>query len=378
MFTGRKLAVVSVINDLVSDNRVLRSCSVLQEAGYDLLLIGRKKPGSLPIRGWKIKTNRMRMFFHSGPLFYLFFNLRLFFKLWFSKAGLLFANDLDTLLPNYLVARLKHIPLIYDSHELFCEVPELQNSPFKKRIWQKLEGSLIPRLRNCVTVNESIAEIFENRYGTKFTVIRNIADVPQDAPVKSRQELGLPFSSKIILLQGAGINIDRGAEELVEAMCYVKDAMLLIIGSGDVWPRLEKMVASLNLKNKVFLINRMPAPELRHYTFNADLGVSIDKNTNLNYRYSLPNKIFDYLNAGLPVLASRLPEVEKVLNHCQAGVFIDDHHPQHIAGTINRFFDTKSDHNTERIRESASVFSWQTEKQKLLGLITEVSTERLG
>ncbi|MGZ4043852.1 MAG: glycosyltransferase, partial [Bacteroidia bacterium] len=159
MFTTKKIAAVSVINDLVTDNRVNKTCNVLLDSGYDVILIGRVLPASLPLPNWGFKTIRMNLLFKNGPLFYLFFNLRLFFKLLLLKTDLLFANDLDTLLPNYLVSKLKHIPLVYDSHELFTEVPELLNSPFKKKIWLSIEKRIVPRLKNCITVNSSIAKI---------------------------------------------------------------------------------------------------------------------------------------------------------------------------------------------------------------------------
>ncbi len=125
MFTTKRIALVSVINDLVTDTRVNKTCNLLCEAGYEVVLIGRKLPDSLELPGWPFRAVRINLLFKSGPFFYLFFNFRLFFRLLFTKADLLFANDLDTLLANYLVSRLIKIPLVYDSHELFCEVPEL-------------------------------------------------------------------------------------------------------------------------------------------------------------------------------------------------------------------------------------------------------------
>ena len=121
MFTAKKIAVVSVINDLVTDSRVNKTCNILVEAGYEVVLIGRKLPDSPDLPDWKFKSLRMNLLFKSGPAFYLFFNLRLFFKLLFTKCDLLFANDLDTLWANYLAAKFKKTPLVYDSHELFCD-----------------------------------------------------------------------------------------------------------------------------------------------------------------------------------------------------------------------------------------------------------------
>lgn len=375
MFTTKKIAIVSVINDLVTDNRVNKTCLTLLDCGYEVVLIGRRLPTSLPAPQWPFTTIRMRLLFLKGPLFYFFFNLRLFFKLLFKKANLLYANDLDTLLPNYLVSKLRRIPLIYDSHELFCEVPELLNAPFKQKIWLKLEKRIVPKLKACITVNESIANIFEKKYNVKFNVVRNISNVVENFKPKPKAELQLPENKKIILLQGAGINIDRGAEELVEAMQFVKGAVLVIIGSGDVWHILQQKVKEGSLKSKVMLIDKLPKAELMHYTYNADLGLSIDKNTNLNYYYSLPNKIFDYIQAGVPILASRLPEIETIINKFNVGSFIEDHQPKTIAEKINSMFDDPKKMAEYKLNTLLATveMSWAKEKEKLKTLIKNLA-----
>ncbi len=373
MFTTKKIAVVSVINDLVTDSRVRKTCSTLVECGYEVILIGRKLPRSLSLPSLPYKAIRMRLLFKKGPLFYLFFTIRLFLELLFTKADVLYANDLDTLLPNFIVARLKKIPLIYDSHELFCEVPELLQSPFKRNIWQQLEKRVVPKLDFCITVNQSIAKIFEDKYHVPFHVIRNISDSEKPTNLKSKQELNLPEDKKIILLQGAGINMDRGAEELVEAMQFVKSALLLIIGGGDSWPVLTQKVNDLKLNGKVKLIDKIPKNDLTHYTYLADVGISIDKNTNLNYYNSLPNKIFDYLNAGVPILASRLPEVERIIKHYNVGDFIENHQPDSIAAKLNDLL--ASDRLQEyraNTTKAKNELSWDIEKQRLIKVVQSV------
>ena len=370
MFTTKKIAIVSVINDLVTDNRVNKTCFALKECDYNVVLIGRKLPSSLPIPAWPFNVIRMNLFFKNGPLFYFFFHLRLFFKLLTKKADLLYSNDLDTLLPNYLVSKIKNIPLIYDSHELFCEVPELQNSAFKRKIWLRIEDWIVPKLKTRITVNDSIAEIFSKKYRVHFHSVRNISEFPESFTPKSKAELGLPLDKKIILLQGAGINIDRGAEELIDAMVFIENSLLLIIGGGDVWDILEEKVKAKSLSNKVKLIKKIPKQDLMHYTFNADLGLSIDKNTNLNYYYSLPNKIFDYINAGVPILASHLPEIEKVISTYNIGDFIKDHNPIHIAEKINELFTSgKLEGFKQHIPNAKKELSWLMEKQKLINII---------
>ena len=374
MFTTKKIAFVSVINDLVTDNRVNKTCMALIECGYDVTLVGRKLSNSLPIPNWTFKTIRLKMIFKKGPVFYFFFNFRLFFVGLINKTDLFYANDLDTLAPMFLLSKLKKKPLIYDSHELFCEVPELKASRIKKSIWQKLEGYIIPKLKTCITVNDSIAKIYEAKYNVPFYIIRNISDFDQTFIPKSRVQLSLPEDKKIILLQGAGINVDRGAEELIDAMEFVQNAVLYIIGSGDVWENLkQKVLFNKNIQNKVVLINKLPKSELINYTFNADIGLSIDKNTNLNYLYSLPNKIFDYIQAEIPILASRLPEIENIILQYKIGDFIDDHNPKTIANKLNEMLYSQQLSSYKKYLAIAKKeITWKSEKEKLLTIIKNI------
>lgn len=368
----QKKVIVSVINDLATDQRVARTCSVLKELNYEVLLVGRKLKSSHDLQKRDYECKRMTLLFEQGPAFYFFFNLRLFFVLLLRKADLLVANDLDTLLPNYLVSKLKGIKLVYDSHEIFCEVPELKANPQKKKIWERLEKCIVPKLKHCITVNSSIANYFKTRYNVPFTYVRNIPDYNQIQNLKTRHDLNLPVEKKIILMQGAGINVQRGAEELVEAFKYLSEAyLLLIIGSGDVVADLKIKARYLSLKN-VWFMDKMPSAELMHYTANANLGVTIDKDTNMNYHFSLPNKVFDYIHAGIPILASCLPEIESIITEFNIGTFIENHDPEHIAKQIELFLNSENyaicKHNTGK---AALQNNWQTEKQKLINLVNE-------
>ncbi len=333
-----KKAIVSVINDLSTDQRVHKVCSTLHNLGYDVTLVGRKQRSSLPLAGRDYKAKRMFLLFEKGVFFYSEYQIRLFFYLMFHKADVLVSNDLDTLLPNYLISKLKSANLVYDSHELFCEVPELQGNPRKKNIWKRLERWIFPKLKFVFTVNDSIAEIYGNEYNVEVKVVRNIPKTIDQTNVKllSKSDLGLPGNKKIIVLQGSGINIDRGGEEAVAAMQYVNDAVLLIIGSGDVIAILKQMVIDFKLDDKVKFIGKVPFEKLMQYTRHADLGLTLDKDTNINYHFSLPNKLFDYIHAGVPVLSSNLPEIKKIISEYSIGDCIDNHNPQHIADKINR------------------------------------------
>lgn len=340
-------AIVSVTNDLATDNRVHRTCTVLQELGYDVLLVGRQLPGSLPLER-PYRTRRMRLLFNKGPLFYAEYNLRLFFLLLLSRATFFFSNDLDTLLPNFLAARLRGKKLVYDTHEFFTEVPELVQRPRVRAVWLTIERRIFPKLRTVITVNQSIADAYRERYGTVLHVVRNIPMPRVLGPVPSRAALDLPVDKRIMVLQGSGINVDRGAEEAVLAMRELPDCMLLIIGGGDAWPVLQQLVKEHALDGRVRLIGKLPYARMMDYTRNADLGLTLDKDTNLNYRFSLPNKLFDYLHAGIPVLATDLPEVTAIVRGKDCGMVIADATPRAIAQAASGLFSNSGRWSTLR------------------------------
>ena len=365
-----KRVVVSVINDLTSDQRVHRTCSTLNELGFDVLLVGRKMRGSLPLKPRVYEMLRMNLLIEKGPFFYAEYNLRLFLLLLFKKVDILHANDLDTLLANRLIQRLKNIDLVYDSHEYFTEVPELAEGSFAKRVWLSIEESIFPKLKNVLTVNQSIASIYNKLYGVDLKVMRNVpisGKFNSEIKVKSRSDLGLPQDKKIILLQGAGINADRGAEEMIDAMNWI-DALFLIVGSGDVIIDLKEKVKNLNLSSKVMFTGRVPFEELISFTKVADVGVTLDKDSNLNYRYSLPNKIFDYFQADLPVVASDLIEVRRVIDEYQAGIILSSHEPRIMASEINDFLNdtTRFKQTKKNVQKAKAELIWENEKEVLI------------
>lgn len=374
----RKRIIISAISDLVTDQRVHRTALTYTKQGWKVTLIGRKLKSSMPLNARRYRAFRFKLWFEKGPLFYASYNLRLFFYLMFKKFDLLVANDLDTLLANYLASRIKRKPLLYDSHEFFTGVPELENNSFARKVWVGIERLIFPRLKYIITVNDSIASLYSGMYHKEVRVIRNIPEIPLLTGQFKREEIrkGIPVEDgkKLLILQGAGINVDRGAEEAVLAMKYIDFALLLIIGSGDVIGKLKAMVKENDLSTKVKFLDRMPFDQLMNYTRAADAGLTLDKDTNINYRLSLPNKLFDYIHAGIPVLASYVPEVKKIIEQYEIGVIIDNHDPKHIADKITFMF---ADNNRyalwkQNIDTAARQLSWSVEEKKLLDLTYEI------
>lgn len=369
-----KRIIVSVTNDLYTDQRVHKVCMFLLSQGYDVLLVGRKRKTSVDLPPRDYTTKRMRLVFDKGALFYAEFNFRLFLFLIFRKANILLANDLDTLLANYCASKFKPITeLVYDSHEYFTEVPELQGRRAKK-VWEGIEAYIFPRLKNIYTVNQSIADLYTAKYNKKILVVRNISPLWKPETILSKEELGLPTDKKIIIIQGSGINVDRGAEEAVEAMKLIDTAVLIIVGDGDVVPTLKATVKLNGLENKVLFFAKQPYERMMNYTCHASIGLTLDKDTNLNYKYSLPNKLFDYIHTSTAIVCTNLVEIRRIVDKYEVGEVIEDFTVENLVSCLNQLL-----HDEERLNtyisncDKAKIHeNWENETEILRGIYPKI------
>ncbi len=364
----------SVINDLLTEQRVDKVIRSLMKTGAEATLTGRKLPYSTALPELPYKTHRFWMLFTKGPLFYACFNFRLFCYLLPRHYDILVANDLDTLLANFLVSKIKKVPLVYDSHEYFTEVPELVARPRVKMIWEKLESWILPKIRYGYTVSPSITETYNQKYKLSFQTIRNVPPyaAPGDLPKTGQQFPG----KKVILYQGA-INLGRGVDQLILSMKYLpSDYLLLIVGNGDEFEQLKQWVDEMGLARRALFTGRVPKEKLMEHTVLADLGVSLEEDLGLNYRYALPNKLFAYIQARVPVLVSPLPEMKKVVEKYRVGEVLPSREPREMAKTIADMFEKPGmmQQYKENTMIAAKELCWENEEKKLLQVYENIKT----
>ncbi len=367
---ARKI-IICVINDLETDQRVHKTAMTCVESGLETTLVGRFTRRSRTLDPRPYQTIRFKLWFERSVLFYAHYNIRLFFFLVAHPAHLLMANDLDTLPAVWLASRFTRAKVLYDSHEYFLETPELKNRPLVRGIWSLLEGFIFPKLNHIFTVNRSIAKIYTDRYHKEVKVMRNLPYLHPPGFSGNEMEIPLPADGHLLIYQGAGINRDRGAEELVGAMSRLSPGafFLLIVGSGDIFDSLRGMARGLGLEDRIRFIDRLPFAQLSALTRKCGLGITLDKDTNLNYRFSLPNKLFDYIHAGLPVLASNLPEVAAIVRDYQVGLCIAEVTPQAIAAGIREIFRDPQRYRNWKINAAAASrdLCWEKESRVLSG-----------
>ena len=352
-----KRIMIAVTTDLNTDQRVLRIAGTLSDNGFNVMLFGRENPSSKPLNV-KFQAVRSKLLASKGMMMYLLFNWRLFWYLMFHKFDLVLANDLDSLVGASLASVLKHKPLVYDSHEYFTELPELIGRRFKRRVWLAAERLFVPRASAAYTVCQSLADIYSVKYNRQFSVVRNVPYAlpkPENAPV-----------GKVIMYQGA-LNVGRGIEIMIAAMQYLPDYELWIAGSGGVENDLRQLAAEQKCGGKIVFLGRLSPDELRSKTQLAAVGLSIEEDLGQNYHYALPNKLFDYIQARVPVVVSCLPEMQRVIEKYGVGEMLTERTPGGLAELIQKVV-SQRDKYEEKLDIAASELNWENECKTLIDI----------
>ncbi len=359
-----KKIVFTVTNDITYDQRMERICTSLSSKYYDVTLIGFFKKRSVKPENKPYKQIRLPVFFRKGKLFYLEYNFRLFWYLVFKKYDIYCGVDLDTLLPVYLNSRIKRKPCVYDAHEYYTELPEIVDRPLIKKMWTLLERFLLPRIKYNYTVGYSIAETLSKKYKQPYIVVRNVPLLSENEQYVNKQNF--------ILYQGA-LNKGRGLENLMLAMENI-DTQLYIAGEGDLSKELRSFAAQLPHAKKIRFLGYVRPAELKQYTFQAKLGVNFIENMGLSYYFSLSNKFFDYIHAGLPQVTMNFPEYKKLNDQYKVALLIDDLEPVTISTSINKLLADTTLYSTLKNNSiiAAKELNWQKEEISLLKFYDDI------
>ncbi len=357
--------LVAIASDIATDMRVTKVVRFLISMSYKPQVICCKKSEL----EWHddFKAIRMRIWAKKSFLFYLTFNIRLFLCGIFHRADIILANDLDTLPACRMLGWLKRVPVIYDSHEYFTESVGLRNRPLVKKIWQRIEKIFLPGVAAAYTVSQPIAESYQKIYGIPFKVIRNYPDLK----LFPKRRNTSPYSkSKYILYQGV-FNPSRSLPQLIESMQWVDSGYHLVLaGHGELEHELRRIVKKLHLENRVVFTGSLAYNDLIQYTYHASLGVALEESTALSFKYSLPNKVFDYVAAALPFISLGTPLVKELIEEMGIGILIDNNAPESLAKEMNDIL--QNENLLERIRnrqnEFRDRFSWENECQNLSAL----------
>ena len=358
--------------DLNYDFRIYREATSLKSAGHEVSIVAGTWNQQLDSAWEEFEV-------HACPVDRSQ-SLRVSYVVWWHRAHNILrdiaadayhAHDLDSLWPASRAARARSLPLLYDSHELWTEQSSLTTRPFVRGVWSVMERRLSRHVSHVITVSPPIARELQSRYGFgQVTVIANLP--PHRAPVPGdliRERLGLESDRVIFLYQG-GLLTDNGLSEQISAMADVEGAALVLLGDGPTKQQLEHQVAASELGDRVFFLPAVPFSQLHALTCSADVGLCLIKSTGKSFHWSLPNKLFEYMMAGLPVLGSQAPEIHRILSETGAGE-VGDLNDQ--ASLSNRLQCLVADAGLRARYSEASLqasrqFCWENESAKLTDL----------
>ncbi len=362
--------LVTVTNDLNQDQRMHRICNSLVEDGNKVLLVGREKSTSSPLLNHSFVQKRLKCIFAKGFLFYLEYNIRILFYALKYKPDVIYTVDLDTLFGGGIASGFLKNILIHDAHEYFVEVPELEGKWLKKRVWNSIGLHFIPKCDLCFSVNRELAEILSKKYKNEFYVVKSVPSLRQIDVVEKKSNV-----PPVIIYQGV-LNKGRGLEEAIEAVNNLKQKVIFkIAGEGDLSKELRALTQMLNVNDRVKFLGWLSPNELKQETQKADIGLNLLSGTSLNYKYSLANKFFDYIHAGVPSINMNFPVYNRICSLFEVGECIDSLDQKSIQNAILSLINDND--KTVRIKKACTLaktkYNWENESEILIDLVNEYS-----
>jgi glycosyltransferase involved in cell wall biosynthesis len=350
--------VILLSNDISYDQRMLKTARTLENNGFEVTFIGRKK--NRMNENDVFKTHRFDLYFNKGKLFYIELQIRMIWYLLFKNFDKILAVDIDTSIAAFVISKLKNKPYILDCHELFPEVPELHNRIFSKKIWELIEKVALKNASKVYTVSQSISDFYINKYKINCDVIYNMPLKIKETSIKNNDN-----KKKVILYQG-DLNEGRGLEAMIQIMPQI-DAEFWIIGDGLLYQKLKNLITTLQIEHKVFLKGVVLPEQLAKITLQADIGINLLENKGLSYYFSLANKFFDYVQSEIPSLNMNFPEYKYFLSQHQVGLTIDNLEPKNLIETINVLFSAIENKNfNDAIQNAKKEWIWENQEPRLI------------
>jgi glycosyltransferase involved in cell wall biosynthesis len=300
-----------------------------------------------------------------------------------SRADLYHASDITALPACCAAALVRRKPLIFDPYELPLVQPQTTRFRLLHGLSVWLLRLMLLRCSGVILTSPAFVPLFHKRYGGRAAVVVRNMQVYQPPVVSDhlRAYLGLAPERRIALYHGI-LHPERGLEVIIHAARFLDPKTVIVMKAwGEDRAKLEALIAREGVSDRVKIIPAVPFAELHAWTASADLGLVIYRPHSISVQHSLPNKVFEYLMAGVPVLASALDAVEEIVRTYDVGRILPSLEPEVIGRTINEMLADTS--GLERMRRnalqaSARELRWECEQQRLLALYQEVLAGQKG
>ncbi|MBU0474259.1 MAG: glycosyltransferase [Bacteroidetes bacterium] len=364
----KKSVTISFLGNANYDTRVTNLTNSLVADGFEVKVISFDwtTPNFQTVIG---DTSIFKLVKQRNSIPYYFKYLSILFKeISKTNSSIYIAEDIFTLPVVTFFAKLRKAKLYYNSREFYAFLAGLRNKPRVQSIISNLEKFFIKKTDKVLVTGDGDAEFLQGFYNLNNTVVIRNLPLKQKAFDKKdfRKMLGIPETSTIMLYQGVILE-GRGFEPLLNSMKNVKNCDLVVLGTGVFQEKYEKIANDLCINNRVHFLGNIEQKELINYTSAADIGIALIENISKSYYYALPNKLFEYIMAELPVLISDLPQMKKIVLDYRVGEIVSLENSDEIANKLEEFISDKnklSNYKKNTIAASEEL-NWQSEYEKV-------------
>jgi glycosyltransferase involved in cell wall biosynthesis len=365
----KKKVLITFLGNINYDTRCKNLFDTLSANNFDVEFIGFDwlTKGFKESHG-KISIYKLKKGFLSIP-FYLKFIRHLKTKLITTKASVIFAGDIYTLPLVIIFGKLKRAKIYYDSRELFGYLAGLKNKKFRQLFWKWAEKFFIRKANYVIVTGPMDGEFLINQYRIRNIIL--LRNVPRyfkpSARFDIRSQIKIDGTIKIILYQGVLLK-GRGIEKVFSVLKELPEHVFVIAGGGEYEDHYKKLAAGMNLADQVFFTGKLTQEELPKVTASADVGVSLIENLSTSYYYALPNKLFEYIMAEVPVITSNLPQMKEIVEKYDVGFAVDFESKEELISAIKKLTEDESlfESKKQNCRIASQELNWEKEVTPLL------------
>lgn len=376
-------------NPFTADSRVEKEAASLTRAGYRVTVVAEGRPG-LPAeeeRGGYVVVRVPRGRARLPGLRMREYRARLVDAVTATGADILHAHDSDALDAVVRVADRHGLPFVYDAHELWLGQENRGRSPvyhaLSRASYWWLQRRVVPRAAAVLTVSQPIAEHLAETYHVPVTLVPNYPI--DDGAIESREirellDEPIPDTAPIVLYLG-NIQVGRGLEELVTALADCPGVVLVCLGAATVPTALTELATERRVRDRVRFVDPVPATDVVAYAASATIGVALTAPISENNRLALPNKLFQCMAAGIPVVANDAPHVRAIVEGSGAGLCVDPTDPTAIANAIHQLVaDPAAAAEMGRLGAAAirDRYNWAHSEQALLDVYDRIRGRVMG
>lgn len=368
----KKKVLITFLGNIDYDTRCNNLFNSLSDKGYDVEFIGFDwlTENFSTIKGkksiYKLSKKPLSLFFYLK--FYFILKLKLLTK----KYDIIFAEDLYCLPVCVIIGKIQKAKVIYDCRELFGFLAGLKNKKLLQKFWSIIERLFIKKADLILTTGEMDSEFIRKQYNIQNDlVIRNLPLYKKSqSPVNYYSLLGIDKSKKVLLYQGVVLH-GRGLKMIFEFLRTSEDFVLVVLGGGEMLDYYKQLSEQMSLQNKVFFIGKIPQDKLIDYTAGAFAGLSLIENVSLSYYYALPNKLFEYIMAEIPVIATNLPQMKKIIDTFKTGFSIDENNLAQLKEILTILKEDEKSYNQIKLncKKASEELNWDDEITKLISVL---------